>query len=122
MESPVTITTADDGDDEEVGLLKETICLKKNLPPLLSRLEDVRVETLDSHTSYTGGKPLCSFSQYSMYYSYRFWSQSGYIPVYVRRTPVRPHVMCIYPSSHYRVTLLVSYSCIILQLFNNDST
>lgn len=61
-------------DDEEVGLLKETIAPRKKIPTLLKRLSERRPEKLDYiGTSYGLTAELL-----------KFWKSQKFVPVYLR--------------------------------------
>merc|ERR1719367_514389 len=62
--------------DEELGLLEETLAPRKNLPPLLLELSERPPEPLH----YIG-------TSYGLTASLlRFWKKSGFVPTYVRQT------------------------------------
>lgn len=61
-------------DDEEVGLLKETIAPRKKMPTLLKRLSERRPEKLD----YIG----TSFGLTAELL--KFWKSQKFVPVYLR--------------------------------------
>ena len=81
--------------DENVDLLTETIEPKKNLPPLLLKLNERRAERLD----YLG----VSFGLTNDLL--RFWKKSGYLPVYLRQTTN---------------DLTGEHSCIMIKELNKD--
>lgn len=61
-------------DDDEVGLLKETIAPRKKIPTLLKRLSERRPERLDYiGTSYGLTAELL-----------KFWKSQKFVPVYLR--------------------------------------
>lgn len=61
-------------DDEEVGLLKETIAPRRKIPTLLKRLSERRPEKLDYiGTSYGLTAELL-----------KFWKSQKFVPVYLR--------------------------------------
>ncbi len=63
-------------------MLKETIAPRSKLPPLLSKLSERPPETVD----YVG----VAYGLTTQLY--RFWKRAGFLPVYLRQTPVRgPH-------------------------------
>lgn len=64
-------------EDDEVGLLKEVISPKSNLPPLLLKLSERQAERLD----YLG----VSYGLTAQLL--RFWKKSNFAPVYLRQTP-----------------------------------
>lgn len=69
---------SDDGfekiDDEEVGLLKETIAPRKKIPTLLKRLSERRPERLDYVGTSYGLTPELL----------KFWKSQKFVPVYLR--------------------------------------
>ena len=68
--------TIDQVQEEELGLLQETLAPRKNLPPLLTELSERPAEPLDYlGTSYGLTSNLL-----------RFWKKAGYIPTYIRQT------------------------------------
>lgn len=72
------LTDDEDGfeeiDDEEIGLLKETIAPRKKIPTLLKRLSERRPERLDYIGTAYGltGELL------------KFWKSQKFVPVYLR--------------------------------------
>ncbi|XP_068761214.1 RNA cytidine acetyltransferase-like [Montipora capricornis] len=64
-------------ENDEVGLLKEVISPKSNLPPLLLKLSERQAERLD----YLG----VSYGLTAQLL--RFWKKSNFAPVYLRQTP-----------------------------------
>lgn len=62
---------------KSIGLLEEQIQPRKNLPPLLLKLNERKAERL----SYIG----VSYGLTSDLL--RFWKKLGYLPVYLRQTP-----------------------------------
>lgn len=61
-------------DDDEIGLLKETIAPRKKIPTLLKRLTERRPEKLDYiGTSYGLTAELL-----------KFWKSQKFVPVYLR--------------------------------------
>ncbi|KAJ8002584.1 hypothetical protein DPEC_G00160420 [Dallia pectoralis] len=62
---------------ESVSLLEEVLQPRKNLPPLLLKLNERRAERLDYlGVSYGLTPPLL-----------KFWKKAGFVPVYLRQTP-----------------------------------
>ncbi|XP_031549437.1 RNA cytidine acetyltransferase-like [Actinia tenebrosa] len=82
-------------DDEDVGLMKESISPRENLPPLLLKLSERTAERLD----YVG----VSYGLTSNLL--RFWKRSGFVPVYLRQTPN---------------DLTGEHSCIMLRMLNES--
>uniref|UniRef100_A0A8C4QVS0 RNA cytidine acetyltransferase n=2 Tax=Eptatretus burgeri TaxID=7764 RepID=A0A8C4QVS0_EPTBU len=80
---------------EAVSLLEEVVAPRKNLPPLLLRLEERRAEKLD----YLG----TSFGLTASLF--KFWKKGGYTPVYLRQTPN---------------DLTGEHSCVMLKTLNDD--
>merc|ERR1719430_2882936 len=68
--------TIDKVEDEELGLLEESLSPRRNLPPLLLELGERPPEALD----YLG----VSYGLTSNLL--RFWKRSGFVPTYVRQT------------------------------------
>merc|ERR1719430_2673955 len=68
--------TIDKVEDEELGLLEESIAPRRNLPPLLLELGERPPEQLQ----YLG----VSFGLTSSLL--RFWKRSGFVPTYIRQT------------------------------------
>ncbi|XP_062579158.1 RNA cytidine acetyltransferase-like [Saccostrea cucullata] len=64
-------------DDQEVNLLEERVTPRKNLPPLLMKLNERKPEKLD----YLG----VSYGLTSGLL--KFWKKNGFAPVYLRQTP-----------------------------------
>jgi len=84
--------------DEEIesNLLEETIKPRKNLPPLLLKLNERRAEKLDYlGVSYGLTSPLL-----------KFWKKSNFVPVYLRQSANE---------------LTGENSCIMLRTLNNES-
>ncbi|KAI4472736.1 hypothetical protein M0802_016536, partial [Mischocyttarus mexicanus] len=76
VETEVKQTKIDAIDDEEVGLLEETIEPRTSLPPLLLKLSERRPENLDYiGVSYGITEKLL-----------KFWKRSSFVPVYIRQT------------------------------------
>merc|ERR1712013_367182 len=73
IEEPETIDTVE---EEELGLLEESIAPRRNLPPLLLELGERPPEQLQ----YLG----VSFGLTSSLL--RFWKRSGFVPTYIRQT------------------------------------
>ena len=68
--------TIDEVQEEELGLLQESVAPRKNLPPLLLELSERPPEPLNYlGTSYGLTANLL-----------RFWKKGGYVPTYVRQT------------------------------------
>lgn len=61
-------------DDDEVGLLKETIAPRKKIPTLLKRLSERRPEKLDYIGTSYGLTPELL----------KFWKSQKFVPVYLR--------------------------------------
>lgn len=61
-------------DDDEVGLLKETIAPRKKIPTLLKRLAERRPEKLDYIGTSYGLTPELL----------KFWKSQKFVPVYLR--------------------------------------
>lgn len=83
-------------DDQEVGLLEETIEPRKSLPPLLLKLSERVPEKLD----YLG----VSFGLTESLL--KFWKRAGYVPVYLRQTTN---------------DLTGEHSCIMLSILNDEN-
>lgn len=81
--------------DDNIGLLEETIEPRKSLPPLLMKLSERRAERL----AYIG----VSFGLTSDLL--RFWKKLGYLPVYLRQTPN---------------DLTGEHSCIVLNILDDE--
>ncbi|XP_038050759.1 RNA cytidine acetyltransferase-like isoform X2 [Patiria miniata] len=84
-------------ESEEVDLMEEVIGPRRNLPPLLSKLNERPAEKLD----YLG----VSFGITSQLL--RFWKKAGFVPVYLRQTPN---------------DLTGEHSCIMLKTINEEMT
>ncbi|PVD33452.1 hypothetical protein C0Q70_04708 [Pomacea canaliculata] len=82
--------------EEDVNLLEESICPRKNLPPLLLKLSERRPEKLD----YLG----VSYGLTSELL--RFWKKCGFSPLYLRQT---------------QNDLTGEHSCIMLKILNEDA-
>ncbi|XP_054263495.1 RNA cytidine acetyltransferase [Macrosteles quadrilineatus] len=75
-ESELPSEHIDSVQDEDVGLLEETIEPRKSLPPLLLKLSERPPERLDYlGVSYGLTTPLL-----------KFWKRAGFVPVYLRQT------------------------------------
>merc|ERR1712240_538161 len=68
--------TIDQVEEEELGLLEETLAPRKNLPPLLLELGERPPEPLDYLGTSFGLTPSLL----------RFWKKAGYVPTYLRQT------------------------------------
>jgi len=68
--------TIDNVEEEELGLLEESIAPRKNLPPLLLELGERPPETLQYLGTSFGLTPNLL----------RFWKKAGYVPTYIRQT------------------------------------
>lgn len=74
-------------DDEEVGLLKESITPRKKIPTLLKRLSERRPESLDYVGTSYGLTPELL----------KFWKSQKFVPVYLRYGYHRPWPMAYDP-------------------------
>ncbi|XP_047369805.1 RNA cytidine acetyltransferase isoform X2 [Vespa velutina] len=88
-------TEIDSVQDEEVGLLEETIEPRASLPPLLLKLSERKAENLD----YIG----VSFGITEQLL--KFWKRSSFVPVYIRQTSN---------------DITGEHSCIMLYKINSD--
>ena len=68
--------TIDQVEEEELGLLQESLAPRKNLPPLLLELSERPPEKLQYLGTSYGLTPNLL----------RFWKKSGYVPTYIRQT------------------------------------
>ena len=68
--------TIDQVEEEELGLLQESLAPRKNLPPLLLELSERPPESLQYLGTSYGLTPNLL----------RFWKKSGYVPTYIRQT------------------------------------
>merc|ERR1712142_509144 len=68
--------TIDNVEEEELGLLEESIAPRKKLPPLLLELGERPPETLQYLGTSFGLTPSLL----------RFWKKAGYVPTYIRQT------------------------------------
>merc|ERR1719430_1773259 len=68
--------TIDQVEEEELGLLEETLAPRKNLPPLLLELGERPPEALHYLGTSFGLTPSLL----------RFWKKAGYVPTYLRQT------------------------------------
>ena len=76
IEEDIEAETIDEVQEEELGLLQETLAPRKNLPPLLQKLSERPPEPLHYiGTSYGLTAQLL-----------KFWKKSGFVPTYVRQT------------------------------------
>ncbi|XP_052008257.1 LOW QUALITY PROTEIN: RNA cytidine acetyltransferase [Xyrauchen texanus] len=82
---------------ETVSLLEEVVSPRKDLPPLLLKLNERRAERLD----YLG----VSYGLTSQLL--KFWKKAGFVPVYLRQTPN---------------DLTGEHSCVMLKELNTEST
>lgn len=68
-------------DDEEVGLLKESIAPRKKIPTLLKRLSERRPESLDYVGTSYGLTPELL----------KFWKSQKFVPIYLRYGIIHAH-------------------------------
>ena len=74
LNEDVAEETIDQVQDEELGLLQETLAPRKNLPPLLQKLSERPPELLHYLGTSYGLTPQLL----------KFWKKSGYVPTYIR--------------------------------------
>ncbi|KFU85031.1 N-acetyltransferase 10, partial [Chaetura pelagica] len=91
IQKPKEITTVS---SETVSLLEEVVKPRKDLPPLLLKLSERRAEHLDYLGVSYGLTPRLL----------KFWKRAGFVPVYLRQTPVS------------------SFFCIMLKMLNEEET
>ena len=89
--------TIDQVEEEELGLLQESLAPRKNLPPLLLELSERPPERLQYLGTSYGLTPNLL----------RFWKKSGYVPTYIRQT---------------KNDLTGEHTLIMLKLLENDSS
>ncbi|XP_078077187.1 RNA cytidine acetyltransferase [Mustelus asterias] len=80
---------------EAISLLEEMVCPRKDLPPLLLKLNERPTEKLDYLGVSYGLTPQLL----------KFWKRAGYVPVYLRQTPNE---------------LTGEHSCIMLKTLNEE--
>ena len=88
--------TIDQVEEEELGLLEETLAPRKNLPPLLLELGERPPEPLDYLGTSFGLTPSLL----------RFWKKAGYVPAYLRQT---------------KNDLTGEHTCIMLKVLDSSS-
>uniref|UniRef100_A0A8C2D424 RNA cytidine acetyltransferase n=1 Tax=Cyprinus carpio TaxID=7962 RepID=A0A8C2D424_CYPCA len=85
---------------QAVSLLEEVVSPRKDLPPLLLKLNERRAERLDYLGVSYGLTPQLL----------KFWKKAGFVPVYLRQTPVRI------------MHLTGEHSCIMLKELNAEES
>uniref|UniRef100_A0A8C2D4C6 RNA cytidine acetyltransferase n=1 Tax=Cyprinus carpio TaxID=7962 RepID=A0A8C2D4C6_CYPCA len=95
-----TTSTITSVSSEAVSLLEEVVSPRKDLPPLLLKLNERRAERLDYLGVSYGLTPQLL----------KFWKKAGFVPVYLRQTPVRI------------MHLTGEHSCIMLKELNAEES
>ncbi|KAL0629057.1 RNA cytidine acetyltransferase [Plecturocebus cupreus] len=112
LETPQEIHTVS---SEAISLLEEVITPRKDLPPLLLKLNERPAEHLDYLGVSYGLTPRLL----------KFWKRAGFVPVYLRQTPVlsksqvqKSEQLC--PVSGTLNDLTGEHSCIMLKTLSDE--